>query len=70
MIRLDIHNDGTGDIRTGHYDVTLLLPEVRPPGDVVFVETVARVEHYDRDQGWAELVRRAVAEIEHVRKEK
>lgn len=61
MIRLDVVNDGTGDLKKASYDVTLFLPE-----DGQYREVKARVENYNREYGWAQLMKRAITAAEKV----
>lgn len=56
MIRIDIINDGTGDLEVGNYDAMVFLP-----GDG---ETWVRVEGFTRAMGWAALVDEVIAEVE------
>lgn len=61
MIRVEVVNDGTGDVERGNYDVSVTVPR---RGEAVVYS--ARVKDFDRGRGWAELVREAVAALEEV----
>jgi len=52
---LIVHNDGSGDVKTGNYDVTVQI------NNEVLWE--GRVENYRRDDGWKTLLNKALAVI-------
>lgn len=59
MIVLKIYNDGThgDDPAIGSYDIFLEMPREA---------LIARVENFNRNHGWAELLRQAIDELEAV----
>ncbi|HEY7621721.1 MAG TPA: hypothetical protein VH834_18215 [Solirubrobacteraceae bacterium] len=60
MIRLEVENDRSGDVTQASYDVQIWLPHP----DEGFALYDARVEHFRRGRGWAELLREAVDALE------
>lgn len=61
MIYVQIVNDATGSTEVGNYDVRVLLP-----GEVSVKE--ARVEDFDRSEGWIALMRLVVDALEEKEK--
>jgi hypothetical protein len=64
MIRLEVENDGSGDVTRGNYDVHVTLPSTSDPTTGIVYR--ARVEGFERGRGWAALVRAAVEALEDV----
>jgi hypothetical protein len=60
VIRLEVENDGSGDVAVASYNVSVSLPH--PEGGYGIYE--AKVEEFQRGRGWAELVREAVTALE------
>lgn len=56
VARMHIHNDGTGDAKTGNYDAEIVEHSTG-------MASIARVEGYPRSIGAVELVRRALNAI-------
>jgi len=70
MLILTVHNDGTGDSVTGHYDIEVLVTERSVDGVRTRRLAQGRLRDFPRDDGWRDLLLRSIAvvrEVGHVR---
>lgn len=59
MLLITFHNDGTGDVETGHYNVMVSVNQN--------ILEELRIEGYTRADGWLGLVERLVEQVRESR---